>query len=338
MNGMAVAARPGERLRLDHNERLFPAPELVRLLPKVPASTLTRYPDASRLERRLAEAMGIEPDRVLVTAGADDAIDRACRRCLAGGRELITVAPTFEMVPMFAALAGGRVRSIPSLNDPAPLEPILDRLGERTGLVTVISPHNPTGTAVPAGRVPTIADRLPAKAMLLADLAYVEFADRDPTPELLQHDNILVVRTLSKAWGLAGLRVGFALGRPAVIAELRACGAPFPLSAPSIWLAERALALGDRVTGTYVAAVRREREELVSALFAAGAAPFESQANFVLASTDRAAALYRRFRQRGIAIRRFPNLPDLVRITLPGDEAAFRRILRVLDTTFGHIS
>lgn len=337
MSGMAVAAPPGELIRLDHNERLFPAPELVRLLPEVSASALTRYPDVSELELRLAEAWGIEKDRVLVTAGADDAIDRACRRYLAGGRELITVAPTFEMVPMFGALAGGRVRSIPTLNDPAPLGPILDRLGERTGLVTVISPHNPTGTAVPVARLLAIADRLPANAVLLADLAYVEFADRDPTTELLQRDNILVVRTLSKAWGLAGLRVGFVLGPPAVIADLRAGGAPFPLAAPSIWLAERALALGDRVTATYVAAVRRERGRLVSVLLASGAEPFESQANFVLASTDRAAAVYRGFRQQGVAIRRFPSLPDLVRITLPGDEATFRHLLRVLDT-LGHIS
>ncbi len=338
MSGMAVAAPPGERLRLDHNERLFPAPELVRLLARVPASALTRYPETAALEESLGAVLGLDADRVLVTAGADDAIDRVCRRYLSGGRELITVTPTFEMIPAFASLAGGRVRSIPTLNDPAPLGPIRDRIGGRTGLVAVISPHNPTGEAVPAARILEIADSLPDGAALLADLAYVEFADRDPTAELLGRDNVLVARTLSKAWGLAGLRVGFVLGPPSAIADLRTGGAPFPLAAPSIWLAEQALALGDRVTSTYVAAVRRERERLVSALRAAGAEPFESQANFVLASTDRAAALYRGFRQRGVAIRRFPNFPDLVRITLPGDEATFRLLLRVLDTTVGHFS
>lgn len=335
---MAVAAPPGERLRLDHNERLFPAPELVRLLSQVPASALTRYPEAAGLEAALGEAWDLDADRVLLTAGADDAIDRVCRRWLADGREMITVTPTFEMIPAFATLAGGRVRSIPTLDDPAPLGPILDRIGERTGLVGVISPHNPTGTVAPVERILAIADSLPANAALLVDLAYVEFADRDPTRELLQRDNILVVRTLSKAWGLAGLRTGFVLGPAAAIGDLRAGGAPFPLAGPSIWLAERALALGDRVTATYVAAVRREREQLVSALLVSGAEPFESQANFVLASTDRAAALYRGFRRRGIAIRRFPNFPDLVRITLPGDEATFRHLLRVLDMTVGHIS
>ncbi|MCY3699960.1 MAG: histidinol-phosphate transaminase [Gemmatimonadetes bacterium] len=338
MSGTAVAAPPGERLRLDHNERLFPAPELVRLLSRVPASALTRYPEADGLEASFGAAWDLDADRVLVTAGADDAIDRACRRWLAGGREMITVTPTFEMFPAFAALAGGRVRSVRTLDDPAPLGPILDRLGERTGLVAVISPHNPTGMVAPVERILAIADSLPANAALLADLAYVEFADRDPTRELLQRDNVLVVRTLSKAWGLAGLRVGFVLGAPAAIADLRAGGAPFPLAGPSIWLAEQALALGDRVTATYVAAVRRERERLVSALRGSRAEPFESQANFVLASTDRAAALHRGFRRRGIAIRRFPNLPDMVRITLPGDEATFRHLLRVLDSTVGPIS
>ncbi|MXW66204.1 MAG: histidinol-phosphate aminotransferase family protein [Gemmatimonadales bacterium] len=338
MSGLTVAAPPSERLRLDHNERLFPAPELVRLLSQVPASALTRYPEAAGLEASLGEAWDLEADRVLVTAGADDAIDRVCRRWLAGGREMITVTPTFEMIPAFAALAGGRVRSIPTLDDPAPLGPILDRVGERTGLVAVISPHNPTGTVAPVERILAIADGLPANAALLVDLAYVEFADRDPTRELLQRDNVLVVRTLSKAWGLAGLRTGFVLGPRAAIADLRTGGAPFPLAGPSIWLAEQALGLGDRVTATYVAAVRRERGRLVSALRASGAEPFESQANFVLASTDRAAALHRGFRQRGVAIRRFPNFPDLVRITLPGEEATFRHLLRALDSTFGHIS
>lgn len=333
MNGMAVVAAAGELLGLDHNERLFPSPELVRLLPGVPASTLTRYPDASRLERQLAGAWGLEPDRVLVTAGADDAIDRVCRRFLAGGREMVTVTPTFEMMPMFAGLAGGRVRAIPTLDDPAPLDPILDRLGERTGLVTVISPHNPTGQVVPAARLLAISERLPADAILLADLAYVEFADRDPTPELLQRENVVVVRTLSKAWGLAGLRVGFVLGSPETVADLRESGPPFPLSAPSLWVAERAVELGTRVTGAHVAAVRSERERLRAALLASGVRPFASQANFVLASTHRAAALHRRFRRRGIAVRTFPNFPDLIRITLPGDETTFRRLLPVLDTT-----
>ncbi len=331
MSGAAVAMPAEESLRLDHNERLFPAPELVHLLGQVPATTLTRYPEAKGLERRLARNWGLGADRVLVTGGADDAIDRICRRYLAGGGEMVTVVPTFEMMPTFARLAGGRVCEIPAMDDPVPLEPTLDRLGERTGLVTVISPHNPTGRVASASRMLELSARLPADAMLLVDLAYVEFADSDPTPALLSRDNILVVRTLSKAWGLAGLRVGYVFASRTAIAELRASGPPFPLSGPSIWLAEQALELGDRVTAGYVAAVRSERDRLHVALREAGAAPFASEANFVLASTDRAAALQRRFHRFGIAVRLFPDLPELIRITLPGDEATFRRLLSVLE-------
>ena len=330
MSGAAVAVPSDRLLGLDHNERLFPAPDLIPLLARVPATALTRYPDMKGLERRLARLWGVGTDRVLATGGADDAIDRICRRYLSGGREMVTVVPTFGMMTTFARLAGGRVCEIPTLDDPAPLAPTLDRLGDRTGLVTVISPHNPTGQVVPPPRILDIAERLPGGAMLLADLAYAEFADRDPTAALLGRDNILVVRTLSKAWGLAGLRVGYVLGSPAAIATLRASGPPFPLAGPSIWLAERALDLGDRVTADYVSAVRSERARLRVALRDWDAEPFPSEANFVLASTRRAAMLERRFRRSGIAVRRFRNSPDLVRITLPGDEATFRRLLAVL--------
>ena len=330
MSAAALTVPAAQLLGLDHNERLFPAPDLVPLLGRVPATALTRYPEAKGLERSVARRWGLGADRVLVTGGADDAIDRICRRYVAGGRELVTVAPTFEMIPTFARLAGGRILEIPSLDDPAPLEPMLDRLRDRTGLVSVISPHNPTGRVVPPSRMLEIAEQLPDGAMLLADLAYVEFADRDPTAALLGRDNILVVRTLSKAWGLAGLRVGYVLGSRAAIAALRASGPPFPLAGPSIWLAERALELGDRVTAHYVAAVRSERARLRVALREWGARPFASEANFVLASTERAAALQRRFRRAGIAVRRFPNRPQLIRITLPGDEETFERLLAVL--------
>ena len=330
MSGAAVLVPAERRLRLDHNERLFPAADLVSLLASVPATALARYPEATGLERRLARRWSLGEDRVLVTGGADDAIDRICRRFLAGDREMVTVVPTFGMMTTFAHLAGGRVRAIPTLDDPAPVEPILARVGGRTGLVTVISPHNPTGRTVSASRMLEIAGRLPKGAMLLADLAYVEFADRDPTAALLERDNILVVRTLSKAWGLAGLRVGYTLGSPAAISALRAGGPPFPLAGPSIWLAERALELGDRVTAGYVAAVRSERVRLGEELRAWGAEPLASEANFVLAATERAAMLRRRFRRHGIAVRGFDDYPNLVRITVPGDEAAFQRLLAVL--------
>lgn len=317
-------------LRLDHNERLRGHPELADVLTDLSPVALTRYPDAGPLERRIADRWRIAPERVLATAGADDGIDRICRVCLRDRPELLGVDPTFEMIPRFARLAGGVYRAVRDPDDPAP-DALLEHVSARTGLVAVVTPHNPTGRTVPVARLRALADRLPDPAALMVDLAYVEFADEDPTAELLERPDVLLVRTLSKAWGLAGARVGYVLGTPDRIAALRAGGPPFAIAAPSLRVAERALALGDRITASYVARVRRERTVLEAMLEAAGLEPIRSQANFVLSRTTEAERIATALARSGIRVRTFPDTRDSLRITLPGDPVAFERLLNALD-------
>lgn len=323
-----------EALGLDHNERPWPAPEIAELLARVPGRALCRYPSAADLARGAARRWSVDADRVLVTAGGDDALDRACRVFLRDRPELVSVEPTFEMIPLFARLSGGRVVTVRHLGGPAPVEALLGAVGPRTGLVAVVSPHNPTGAVTPARALISLAEALPAPVRLLVDLAYVEFAREDPTVALLERPRTLVVRTLSKAWGLAGLRVGFALGGAGDIGRLAAAGAPFPVAGPSLWLAEAALDAGERVTAPYVDAVRRERAELGDLLRALGAAPFASEANFVLARVRDAARIRAGLGSRGIRVRTFARHPDLIRITLPGDPGAFDRLCAALRSTF----
>lgn len=322
-----------EALELDHNERPWPAPELAGRLAGVPEPALSRYPDATGLARRAARRWSVDEGGVLVTAGGDDALDRVCRVFLRERPELVSVDPTFEMIPRFARLAGGRVVAIPHLGGPAPVDVLLRAVGPRTGLVAVVSPHNPTGAATPAALLAELADALPAPVRLLVDLAYVEFAREDPTAMLLERPRTIVVRTLSKAWGLAGLRVGFALGGTPDIRMLAASGAPFPVAGPSLWLAEAALDAGDGIPAPHVDAVRRERAELTALLRALGAAPFPSEANFVLSRVERAACIRERLGSRGIRVRTFVRHPDLVRITLPGNPDAFERLCAALRST-----
>ncbi|MDX1579124.1 MAG: histidinol-phosphate transaminase, partial [Gemmatimonadota bacterium] len=243
---------------------------------------------------------------------------------------LVTAIPTFEMFPLCADLAGGRVTGVPSLDDPAPLDALLDRVDDTTGLVVAITPHNPTGASIDTSTLLALADALPSEVTLLVDLAYAEFADEDPTVTLLDRGGVLLVRTLSKAWGLAGLRVGYVLGDADVVAKVRETGPPFPLSGPSLWLAERALALGRRVTEPYVDAVRSERARLAKALEDLGAEPFPSQANFVLARLHDARAVWSRLDRAGVRVRRFDHSPELLRFTLPGDAEAFDTLLAAL--------
>jgi histidinol-phosphate aminotransferase len=326
-----IALHVEPRIRLDRNERLVPSPSLVDLSRRLPAETLNTYPDATPFEAALAQLWDVDPARVLAAAGGDDAIDRVCRAWVGPGLELVTVSPTFEMFPFFTALAGGSVRYIPTLEHPAPLDTLAVRVGPDTGVVLAISPHNPTGAVATEEELVALAMSLPANVRLLVDLAYVEFADADPTSALLDLENVVVLRTLSKAWGLAGARVGYAMGSVDAIVELREAGPPFPLAGPSLWLAERALALEPAVTGPYVAAVRRERPTLTKLLQAIGAEPMPSQANFVLARFTDADLAASRLGAADIRVRRFPDSPEMLRITLPGDERVFQRLVTTLE-------
>ena len=207
---------PRGALRLDANEGAVPT----QLAPSWPlaAEALRRYPDTRPLEADLAARFGVAPDRVLVTAGGDDAIERLCRRCLAGGRELVLTEPTFEMFARHARLAGGRLRSVPWWEGAYPVSAVESCLGPATGLVAVVSPNNPTGAVVTAADLRHLR-RAAGNVPLLLDAAYAEFADEDLTAAALALPHTVVLRTLSKAWGLAGLRVGCLLGPPDLLDE-----------------------------------------------------------------------------------------------------------------------
>lgn len=320
-------------LRLDANEGASPSPELLAAagLP----SAWRRYPSVGELESCLAARFGVAPSRVLVTAGADDALDRVCRSVLRPGDDAVFPEPGFVVMRRWIELADATVTSVPWPDGPYPTDAVLDAVTPRTRLVVITSPNNPTGGVMDADGLRRIARTLPHRLVLL-DCAYAEFADEDLTSVGLGLPNVVVVRTFSKAWGLAALRVGWAMGAPETIGWLRAAGLPYPVAGPSLAMARAALDDEDRVT-RFVARVRTERAALIDALAAAGARPQPSQANFVLARVDDSLEWRDRFASRGIAIRAFPGVPgleDAVRIACPGDPASFDRLLRTLSDLF----
>ena len=323
---------PRGALRLDANEGAAPA----YLAPSWPlgAEALRRYPDARGLEADLAARFGVAAGQVLVTAGGDDAIDRLCRRCLAGGRELVLTEPTFEMFARHARLAGGGLRSVPWWEGPYPLAAVESCLGPATGLVAVVSPNNPTGAVVTAadlGRLRRAAGDVP----LLLDAAYAEFADADLTAAALALPNTVVLRTLSKAWGLAGLRVGFLLGPSDLLGELRAWGQPYAVAGTSVALAREALARGEEAMRAGVATARSDRADLAAQLTRLGARPLPSQGNFVLCRPHDAAFTAAALAALGVSVRAWPGhrqLDGCLRITCPGDADERIRLTRALDT------
>ncbi len=282
-------------------------------------AVLQRYPDTGPLEARFAADFDVDPARVVVTAGADDALDRLCRATLEPGRKVLLPVPGFEMTGRYARLAGATPVEAPWPGADFPLQACLDTLDETFGLVVVTSPNNPTGAVIAPLQLQTLATAARAVgATLLVDLAYGEFAEVDLGPLARSLPGAVVLQTLSKAWGLAGLRVGVAVAPAEVAGWLRAAGAPFAVSGPSLAIAEAALARG--LDPEALERIAAGRARLAETLTAVGCRVVPGQANFVFARCADAPGLAADLGAQGIAVRTFPGDPrlaDAVRIAVP---------------------
>lgn len=329
------APGPHVDLALDANVGVARRPSSPWAFPGLGPEDLSRYPSTGELDRALARLHGVDADRVVVTNGADDAIDRVCRAAIEPGREAVLHRPTFEMIERGVRLAGGEVRSVAWQDGQFPVRACVRAIGRQTSLVALVSPNNPTGGVIPRTdmlEVVRAAGR--AGALVLIDLAYVEFADEDPTRTLLEEPNAVVVRTFSKARGLAGARVGYALASPEVAQWLRTVGGPYPVSSVSAALALASLGQPQSLDA-YVETVRAERGRLAEVLRLLRCEALGSQANFVTARCRDARFVRRALGSLGIAVRGFPSHPQLdgfVRITLPGNGPAFERLADALRT------
>lgn len=330
----APAAAPGVDLRLDGTERRSLPPEVAARLVRAAADGWSRYPDPGPLEAALAARHGVAPERVLVTAGADEALDRVCRALLAPGRGCVLATPTFEMLPRYAALTGADVVEVPWPGGALPVEALRAAVGSATAVLAVVSPNNPSGAVATAPELTALAAAAP-HALLVVDQAYGEFADVDLTPAVSAIGNGLSVRTFSKALGLAGARVGYAVGPATVIAAMRAAGGPYSVARASLAVAAARLAdHGD--SAAYVARVREERAALSALLRELGAAPLPSQANYVLCRPPDPARFDAVLAAAGIATRAFPGRAGLTgarRVTCPGDATDFERLAVALRAT-----
>lgn len=346
--GMAAAYVPRRRdpaidLYLDANEGRPFSVTLAAIVQDITAGSVGRYPSFAELEAALTQKWNVEPARVLVTAGGDESIARVCAARLAAGSQAIVYEPAFEM---FAAYARGRGAGVLGLSwtEAFPLAESLQQIQNNpaVGLVCLASPANPLGLVATRAEVLALADACAATGTgFLFDAAYGEFARDDPTPALLAREDTYVIRTFSKAYGLAGLRMGYVIAPNAAEAGLlRTLGSPYPCSGLGV---SAALAALDDTAGleAAISRVRSERAILMAVLSAKGLVSSASEANFVffragtvLDCCGGAAGFAKAMAERGIAVRSFANRPDLkdgIRITCPGDEAAFKRVVAALE-------
>ncbi|WP_448098310.1 histidinol-phosphate transaminase [Luteibacter yeojuensis] len=309
--------------------------------PNIPGGDgLNRYPDPQprALLDALADLYGSEPDRVLVTRGSDEAIDLLVRAfCRAREDAVVVSPPTFGMYAVCARIQGAAVIEAPlEAAGELDADKLLAAVTPATKLVFVCTPNNPTGNLVRRDVLERLARELDGRAVLVIDEAYAEFSGVASATSLIDdHDNVAVLRTLSKAWSLAGARVGALVARAEVIALLRRIIPPYPLPSPCVDAALGALSYeGRRVQRHHLQEILAERARMFAALSAMPGVRevLPSHANFLAVRFDDAAGTYRRLLAAGIVVRditRYPGLGDALRITV-GTGNENDRVLAIL--------
>jgi histidinol-phosphate aminotransferase len=321
---------PSVDLDLSRNEGRTRAAELIAAVAD-PDRAVSRYPDTSGVRARLAAIHGLDPSRILVTAGGDDALSRCFPALINEGGRAVTTYPTFEMISRYAEQSGVDLVEVPWWTGSFPVGEII-AAADRADTAFIVSPNNPTGAALTGTDLKRVAAEF---RYVVLDAAYVEFADEDLTPTALGMDNVVVIRTLSKAYGLAGLRVGYLLGPPELVTRIAAYGSPYPVAALSAAVAESRLSWPASETGRFVETIRSQRSRLADTLARLDTRPVSSQANFVLTECDDAEWVMTAARSLGVAFRRFadrPGMEQMVRVTVPGDAADFDRLVSTLES------
>ncbi|HEX6311440.1 MAG TPA: histidinol-phosphate transaminase [Acidimicrobiia bacterium] len=344
--GRSAAAAAAEHgidgaVKLSSNEVPFAPPPSVRQAIADAASEAHRYPDdgGEALCNRLAVRAGLEAGQVAVGAGSVALCQQALLAAVDPGDEVVWSWPSFEAYPVLARHVGATVRAAPLRDHVYDLDAMAASINRRTRLVVVCDPNNPTGTVVDHDELRHLVDGVPDDVLVLVDEAYVEFVTADRTGNGLDlvrdHANVLVLRTFSKAYGLAGLRVGYAFGHEDVISALRRTRLPFAVSTTAQAAALAALAAEAEYRG-WIEALVDERERIVRACRNdLGIAVPDSQANFVwLPLGDLATGFGAACERRGVVLRPFPGLG--VRATV-GTAAENDRLLAAVEGSLEEI-
>jgi histidinol-phosphate aminotransferase len=312
-----ISSREG--LSLDLNENLAGcSPRVLERLRSLTARDISHYPQREDGERLVAGHLGVPAEQVLLTNGADEGIALLFSTYLGTGDELLFADPTFVMYPIVGGALGATLVRVQSGDDLAlPVAEILRRVSERTRVVVIANPNNPTGTVASRGDLLEIVKSVP-RAAILIDEAYCEFSRETMMAELARYPNLFAVRTFSKVYGLAGLRLGVLVGPAEQIGFIRRGCAPFNVNAVALACLETALADQEFVRD-YVEQMREGCRRIESLCAELGLRCWPSSTNFVLVRIGPAIqAFVAAMQRRGVVVRDSsgnPGCKGCVRIT-----------------------
>lgn len=330
-------SRSGRIIKLSSNETNFGPLPVAAAAARAALADLARYPEGEgALVRALAERHGIGTDQIVLSPGADGSIGLLSRAVLGPEDVVVHAWPSFVSYPLAAAQQGARCVAVPCVDGVHDLDAMLAAVTGRTSMVVVCNPNNPTGTTVGRDALARFLDRLPAHVICVVDEAYHEFVTDPDVPDALEEhlkrgdERVVVMRTFSKIHGLAGLRIGFAAGAPAVIDAMGRFRAAFDVTAIAA-IAARA-ALGD------VDGVRRraalnaaQRTRLLDELREAGLDVYPSEGNFVCIEVGDGPAAAAALLAEGVVVRPLAafGAPSRIRVTI-GRPSEMRHAVRAL--------
>lgn len=292
-------------------------PSAERTLRELAASRVTRYPSlyAAELKRELATFVGATPECLVTGCGSDDILDSAMRAFGEPGSVVASSEPSFAMIPIFAQMNGLEYVGVTECPDH---QPDLDALlAARPRILYLCSPNNPTGALLRRETLERAVREAPG--VVFVDEAYAEFSGVSAVDLAMRVDNLLVIRTMSKAFGLAGLRIGYAIGHPALVRDVEKSRGPYKVNAVAEQMALAALRDDMSWVREHVALAVANRDRLAVALRDRGYAPLASHGNYLCVPVARAVEVGQALRARGVAARPFAALPhvgDTLRISV----------------------
>jgi histidinol-phosphate aminotransferase len=319
-------------IRLDLNENRFPSsPTVQRALRGLSPDDLAMYPEIEPLQRELAKFHGLGAENVLLANGGDQAIRWVFETFVEAGSTVVWAAPTFSIYPLSASLRQARIQAIPFAVDFSfPLPDILAALATKPSLLVLVSPNNPTGTIVAQEELRQILEKS-GETMVLLDEAYGFFSGQDHAAWINEFPNLIILNSFSKAFALAGMRLGYLLAKAEMLKEVEKVALPFALNAASI-RAGLAVLADMAHARRQISRLQRQKQFLVKSLLNLGIECRETEANFILARFDDVQSVWENLCQAGILTKNLDHEPQLagyLRITV-GSRSDNKCLLKAL--------
>jgi len=324
-------------VKLASNENPRGPGERVQAAIRSELDALSRYPDGNGfiLKQALVNHLGVSAEQITLGNGSNDVLDLIARVAVEPGHEAVVSAHSFVVYRLAVTCAGGRLLEVPAQNYGADLSAMADAVTERTRVVFIANPNNPTGTWVGKAALTAFLDAVPERVWVVLDEAYFEYADESDYPDgvslLEQHPNLIVTRTFSKIHGLAALRVGYSVSTPVFADMLNRARQPFNVN--SVGLAAAAAALSDQEFVTESAALNRQgMRQLTDGLAALGLDYIPSLGNFVAFDCGRSGQeVFNAMLHKGVIVRPVAEygMPRHIRVSvgLPDENTRFLRAL-----------